>query len=333
MSTNIKDREFTKFRNGRGFETRVAVLTENGPRKPSLKHVVNVNLIYYGYCLDTSQDKTLPIWYIEREITQSGITTTSSASQDFDQIWNNRTSLNYGPTGVGAYNNTFSTLFDGINDYCTAGDAFNYEHSQQFSASIWIKPNNFAATRYFLGNVEPVNVYGWRIGHDTSGNVLTQTRVSGGSYAPTTHNTTPLTAMAWNHVVFTWGGGSNNNQSEVFVNGVKSLITPIAGSMIVSWLATNEFQIGRAPANYFVGNIDEVTLWSKKLSLAEVSELHNAGIPNDPSVRSMSANLVNHYRMGDNQTFPTIINQVGAYENLTCTNMVDGPTNFVMDVP
>jgi len=37
--------------------------------------------------------------------------------------------------------------------------------------------------------------------------------------------------------------------------------------------------------------------------------------------------------MGDGDTFPIIFDQVTPSENLTCTNMIDAATNFVVDVP
>lgn len=270
-------------------------------------------------------------WRIRREITQGNLTSISFASSKFDQIWDNRASLVY-ENGIPpvSFNNTLSTLFDGINDYVNCGDAFNYEHSQQFTVSLWIKPNNFAATRYFIGNVEP-DVDGWRIGHDTSGNIITQTRVAGRAYAPTTYTDSVLAALGWNHVVMKWLGGSNNNQTRIYLNGVLSGIIPTTGSMVTTWLGSNNLEIGRAVANYFSGHIDEVTLWNRALTDAEVVQLYNAGDPNNPTALSFAGNLTNWYRMGDGDTFPTILNNASALENGTMTNMVAGA--FVLDVP
>lgn len=273
-------------------------------------------------------------WRIRREITQGALTTISYASAKFDQVWDDRATLVYESGGVVApFNNTLSTNFDGINDYVSMGDAFNYEHSQQFSVSLWVKPNNFAATRYMIGNVDLVGtVYGWRVGHEvTTGRILVQTRSNGGTYGPTTFTDAVLTAGVWNHIVFKWGGGSNNNQTRVYVNGVLSAIVPSAGSLTTSWLGANNFEIGRAYSNYFSGGIDEVCGWSKALSDTEVAELYNAGTPIDPSTSSMAGNLVNWYRMGDGDTYPTITNNAGASENGTMVNMTAG--SFVLDVP
>lgn len=292
---------------------------------------VNPSLRYIGESASGGVTSSA-YWRIRREITQGSVTTISYASTQFNQIWDNRANLSYNGSGASSFNNTLSTLFDGINDYCTAGKAFNYEHSQQFTCSLWVKPNNFAAVRVMGGNVNGA-VDGWRILHDTSGRLQSQTRSPGGAYASTTYTDLTMTALAWNHVVFKWLGGSNNNQGRMYLNGVLSAITPSVGSLTTTWLATNELQFGRGPANYFVGNIDEITLWDKALSDAEVLSLYNAGVPSDPSLVSFSANLKNWYRMGDGDTFPIIFDQITPSEDMTCTNMVDSATNFVVDTP
>lgn len=293
---------------------------------------VNTYLKYVGEAGPGALDSEA-VWRIRREITQGALTTISYASPAFDQVWDDRATLTYenGAPSV-PFNNTISTQFDGINDYVTIGDAFNYEHSQQFSASIWIKPNNFAALRYYLGNIDLAGtVYGWRLGISTLGELTAQTRVNGGAYAPTTFTDLVMVAGTWNHVVFKWLGGSNNNQTRMYLNGVLSAIIPSVGSMVTSWLTANNLEIGRAYSNYFVGNIDEVSLFNKALSDSEVAELFNAGTPIDPSTSSVAGNLTNWYRMGDGDTFPTITNNAMVGENGTMTNMVAGA--FVLDVP
>lgn len=292
---------------------------------------VNPSLRYVGESYAGSLDSEAR-WRIRREITQGALTTIAFASPDFDQIWNNRASLTYDGSGAPTYNNTISTLFDGLNDYCTGGDAFNYEHNQQFTASLWVNPNNFAAIRVMMGNVN-AGVDGWRLLHSTLGELQSQTRSPGGAYAAFTYTDLIMSALAWNHVVFKWLGGSNNNQGRMYLNGVLSALTPPVGSLTTTWLATNELLVGKGPANPFVGNIDEITLWQRALTDAEVLTLYNAGTPLDPTLVSFSADLVNFYKMGDGDTFPTILDQVTPFEHLTCTNMVDAATNFVLDVP
>jgi ribosomal protein L27 len=293
---------------------------------------VNAFLTYTGKSKINSADGSTANWQIQRALKIGSEWTYSyAAGGSFNQIWDDRATLTYPGQNTGTnLNNTLSCSFDGINDYVTAGDAFNYEHSQQFSVSLWIKPNNFAATRVFIGNVDS-SVNGWRIYHDTSGQINTQTRSAGGAYGPTVYTDSVLTALAWNHVVLTWGGGSNNNQARIWLNGVQSAIVPSLGTLTTTWLGANNLEIGRGPANYFSGSIDEVSLWNKVLDSTEIAEIYNVGTPNDLSTVSASSNLVNWYRMGDGDTYPTILDQISPAESGTMTNMTSG--SITTDVP
>lgn len=81
----------------------------------------------------------------------------------------------------------------------------------------------------------------------------------------------------------------------------------------------------------FKGNIDEVTFWSTAFTAAEHNELFHAGDPMSPRSHSKAANLIHWYRMGDGDTYPTILDQVGGATG-TCQNMA-GAANIVTDAP
>jgi len=83
----------------------------------------------------------------------------------------------------------------------------------------------------------------------------------------------------------------------------------------------------------FKGYIDEVTLWNKGLSSAEWVELYNTGRPNDARnhTQGVLKSLKHFYRMGDGDTYPTLIDLTGS-ANGTATNMVS-VANFTGTVP
>lgn len=325
LSTDIRDREFTKFREPASGTAVSTIAEDRTYYKISIRY--SSTITYVGENVVQNASLTSSTWRVSRILIDGQTTSTmfldnASFSQQFDDPH----SLFTPPISTF----TYSTSFDGLNDYVAGGDIFNYEHSQQFSVSLWVKANNFASIRMMIGNVENTNLYGWRIGVDTSGYVITQTRVNGGSYGFTTYSDVPLTAMTWHHVVMTWAGGSNNNQARVFVDGVQSSIVPINGSMIISWTTTNSFFVGAGNANYFSGNIFQVTLWNKQLLSSDVVELYNGGVPVNPTQVTYSANLINYYKMGDNDIYPTIFDNQGS-DDLAMTNMTSG--DFEMDVP
>ncbi len=72
-----------------------------------------------------------------------------------------------------------------------------------------------------------------------------------------------------------------------------------------------------------MGHIDEVTFWNIELSQAEVTELYNAGSPDDPNNHSQSAACIHWYKFGDLDSFNTASDSIGTVDG-TMTNMEAG---------
>lgn len=227
------------------------------------------------------------------------------------------------------FNNTKSVLFDGVDEYVNFGDVNNFDIANAFSVSLWVKPDNIAASRILFSKAGAAPaVKGYMLRHNaTTGALFLQMRSS------TNRSFTfdkSLVASSWQHVVFTYAGGSNINGAHVYLDAVKSN-TPASGSLSGTMLEGQDFILGsRSGSFYFSGNIDEVTVWNKELSQAEVTELYNSGAPADPTLHSASANLTQYNPMGDGDTHPTLQDDVGSNDG-TMTNMA--PSNIVSDTP
>lgn len=275
----------------------------------------------FGY-VGIAEFGTLPsaaAWRILRVYRQGNVYTVESASGGVTNIWDDRaTYFDSVPL-----NNAYSLNFDGVNDFLTCGNNYTFEHSQAFSVSFWVNPNNLAATRCLISKCSnDANVYGYNIQHlVTSGSLQVQMRATG---ANTVHGfTTALTAGTWQHIVMTYSGGSNINGARMYRNAVIG-DTPASAALSGTFTNTAEFVIGaRNTAFPFSGNIDEVSVWNKALSQTEVTELYNSGQPGDLVDHSATTNLQSWWRMGDGDTSPTILDQKGSADG-TMTNMVAG---------
>lgn len=231
---------------------------------------------------------------------------------------------------VANYVNEKSVLFDGVNEYVTMGDVHNFDIATAFSISLWVKPNNIASNRILFSKAGPSpNVIGYMLRqNEITGKLFMQLRPSGTKRSHTYDKS--LTAGIWQHVVFTYAGGSNRSGAEVYLNASKAT-TPPAGTLSGSMVASQDFLLGQRTSNfYYSGNMDEVSIWDKELTQAEVTEIYNSGAPADLSQHSASANLTSWYRMGDDDTFPTLTDNVGSDDG-TMTNMEAG--DIEEDVP
>lgn len=307
---------------------RVAIASEQ-PVLHRIEETISSVKTFIGETYDVSDanpDKSAAIWRIKRITIVGQQETVSWAGEGkFNQVWDDRETIFVDPP----FTSAISTNFDGVNDYINFGNNFNYDISTAFSISLWIKPQNLAATRSIFSKAGPTpSVTGWMLRHDiTTGALFYQMR--GGNNRSHT-STATLTAGVWQHLVFTYAGGDNINGALVYVNASVG-DTPASGAIGGTMLVGQDFLIGQRNAGfYFSGNIDEVTIWTKALGPAEVTELYNSGTPSDPTIHSAAANLTSFYKCGDGDTFPVWSDNVGVIDG-TMTNMASD--DFESDVP
>lgn len=269
-------------------------------------------------------------WRIER-ITISGDDLISEFADGgkFTQIWDNREAIF--ESIIGPYTNAFSTVFDGINDYVDLQDTHQYDNATAFSVGIWVKPQNTSVQRSMFSKAQGTgSVFGYNFMHNSSGVLFVQLRATSQLRQHTFTGST-LTSSVWQLVVFTYAGSQNINGLRAYIDAVIGT-TPASGGITNTWLFGQSTSIGARDGNtqFFAGNIDEVTVWTKALTQAEITELYNSGVPTDPALHSASGSLASHYRMGDGDSFPTIVDNKGS-DNGTMINMDAG--DFENDVP
>ena len=170
----------------------------------------------------------------------------------------------------------------------------------------------------------------WLMGVNTDGTLY---GYFGGAGGYSTSGGT-IVAGTWNHALWTVRNIGGVYTGSVWLNAVQVGGNIVAGNMTD---ATSQAKIGAGGSsstapNPFNGNIDEVTIWNVGMTSAQITALYNANKPNDPTTHSLVANLTHLYRMGDDDTYPTILDKVGVF-NGTCTNMTSGVVNFVAVVP
>ena len=146
----------------------------------------------------------------------------------------------------------------------------------------------------------------------------------------------------WKHIVVTFDGSSNGLVEstpytlKIYINGSEVSTTSSTfsqgGGVAESDGAIEPVYVGfgRNPSGFHLRGslIDEFGYWNQELTSTQVSNLYNSGTPTDLTAFSPSAAHV--YRMGDDDTFPTIEDRVGNADQ-TMTNM--SSSAFVTDTP
>ena len=168
--------------------------------------------------------------------------------------------------------------FDGTTGYISLGDPSALQ-PQQVSVEAWVN------TTSTPGNVNAIvrkRFYGYRLGLNQNGTPRFQIENSNAiEYAAT--GATSVADGHWHYLVGTYNG----SQVCLYVDGVAAGACQTAGTIYYS---TDLVAIGRdggAAGGYFTGRIDEVAIYGRALTAAEVQAHYAAALP--PPVSSTTA--------------------------------------------
>ena len=179
--------------------------------------------------------------------------------------------------------NNYSIAFDGTNDYV---DGIGNCPTGNFTVSAWALnthtgSNPFhaiysAATELWIGVKVGTGSYGYVGVHIGAQSIfITEAET--------------FTMDAWNHVVVTWDG----TNGKIWINGV--LGETSTSGQNPSATAPRIGQYSTTTGNAWVGNIDEVSIWSVALEGSDIGVIYNSGTPIDITT-AYSDNLVGFWR-------------------------------------
>ncbi len=161
--------------------------------------------------------------------------------------------------------------FDGINDYISVSDSPSFS-SLSFSAAMWIKKDgnlnhimtkggDSAGWEYVLSGTSNPQISIW----GNAGNCDEFTAVSSIS----------LKDGEWSHVAFVYSHGKS---VAMYVNGQKTGFDDTKDNTCNFVSGASNLNIGRrAGSTYFKGALDEITIWNKSLTDAEIQTIYAAG--------------------------------------------------------
>lgn len=164
---------------------------------------------------------------------------------------------------------------DGANEYVNCGNIANFERTQAFSIEAWIKTTATGqdiCTRYSGGK-------GFISYVAAAGTIFFTVRNAAGTNEASRYSQGTVTDGLWHHVVITYDGSSLNTGIKIYLDGSDNTNTGSgANTLSASILTTTNLIIGgRTNSGNFNGDIDEVVIYTKVLSAAEVTARYNSG--------------------------------------------------------
>jgi len=194
----------------------------------------------------------------------------TTSVKDFSVKGNNGTSCpnGTGPLGgaTGKYGNAGS--FDGSNDYVNAGSDPSIEINGSLTISAWIKPISAALDGSIINKIGTVYNYQLRLATGQP-----DFKVYDGTHYPDVVGNTEIDNN-WHHIVGV--RDTSTHTLIVYVDGVLDNTAPDTTTGSIVDPSTNAVIGQRGDlVDYFHGSIDEVRIYNRALSAAEVNKLYS----------------------------------------------------------
>ena len=187
-----------------------------------------------------------------------------------------------------AHSQNYSLEFNGTSDYVNIPSSTTTQNLSSYTFTAWINGSSLSTNYnpiFFKqsGSAADIEIYG-----GNGGVTYAHNRSNGGSFQFHYGNALPINQ--WVHFAVTYTAGGN---LQTYINGVLdetvAFVTPLTN--------TYPLNLGRVTTfttDYLNGNMDEVSVWSRVLSAAEISAMFSdGGLPADQT------SLVAYYDFDD----------------------------------
>jgi len=213
---------------------------------------------------------------------------------------------------VECFKDTFSYLYDGVDEYQEAPDNNTLSFGDGvtdtgLTFSMWIKPLNTGASQWLI-NKRGASVF---VGLDEYQLVLFDTGETRLTLYSGIFNNNYLSALsteqvnfgAWNHILYTYDGSKTFAGIKAYLNGAEMTLTDLS---LGTYTGMNNYNrplvIGKqgwANGGYYRGHLNEIGLFNIGFDAQEVAETYNGGKPTDLRQHSKQFNLAYWNRQGE----------------------------------
>ncbi len=156
--------------------------------------------------------------------------------------------------------------FNGSTNYATAGSSSSLNLSDTITISVWVKSPDWHPTASWRAIVDKSSygIYVW-----PSSNILRFQLVLA-TTGIVTVDSGVLNTNQWYHVVGTYDKNAGANNFKIYVNGVLHDSSTQSNSIV----AGNALNIGLYSGSYFNGIMDDLRIYNRALSVAEIQQLY-----------------------------------------------------------
>jgi hypothetical protein len=194
----------------------------------------------------------------------SGTTVTSTTGS------NNGTISGATRTSAGRFGRALS--FDGINDRVNINDSNSLDLTNGMTLEAWVRPTALSSWQTVILKERPGNLV-YSLYANTNTNRPSIEIATSSAYSIQT-GSSQLAINTWTHLAATYDGAT----LRIYVNGIQTGSKAVTGNMLTS---TGALRIGGNAVwgEWFAGLIDEVRIYNRALSQAQIQSDMNTAIP------------------------------------------------------
>ncbi|MBT7102046.1 LamG domain-containing protein, partial [archaeon] len=191
---------------------------------------------------------------------------------DYVGVYNGSVVNDASQTDAGKFGKGFD--FDGVNDYVDmGGDLAAFEAIPEISVSAWVKNNVIELPTSFFYVSKAGDSSVWKLVKSDDESWRFEVRNGSNTVAEASSASNINEDFDWHHIVGTYNG----SEVQIYVNGVAADATPVAlTGLLRDTEAPVRIGANGNEDNDVNGTIDEVMIWNRSLTDAEIMGLYNA---------------------------------------------------------
>lgn len=232
---------------------------------------------------------------------------TGSIAIDSSGNGRNGTTINNPLWVTGKLNNCLQ--FNGTNQYINCGDIAGFDKTNIFSVEAWIKTTK-TSSQCIVSKMMWASPYtGWRV-FTANNRVYFDLYGGGGGGLLEVYASVSIFDDSFHHVIVTYDGSNTPSGVKIYIDSISQTLVTTYNNLTVSILNSVPCAIGCRDSNggeRFQGLIDEVAIYTKVLSQADVDFRYNSGSGTEVLLGGYATNNPSIYP-NTNFSFSDIIN-------------------------